>query len=364
MPVQLDVYKERRLVLVGFERAKTGTPSAQHPEIDVRGTISPEFAHISSVMQGDTIKVRMRRYQIDDAAKLYVTSADSSVIKVKTPASGEVPTGNTADVELEGVSGGNPKETKLEVRFGTMDGPIIHQLILRCFTRLTVIITPHIVTIKQTGSMGPGSTSTASVTDIMRIVSEIWRPHGITFRVQPVKNETISLATAGVVNNTPYPGEVLTVLGANSVPNTINVYFVRQLGVAGVLGYGFSRSYVTANSYPNPGIVLADVAAGWVHDTEWAGNDLAHEIGHFFGLWHVDLKNGEANVRQDYLSRRMLMHNYNLEFPMGDWRDDVDYGQNLGRARRGALVTYKDLAAVQADAECTTARATVVSGPY
>lgn len=364
MSVRVDVYKERRLVPVGFERAKDGAPDAAHPDVDQRGSLSPDFAHVASMMQGETVTVRLRRYQIGHHAKIFVKSANPAFVKVKTPATGEVPAGATADIQLEGISGADPNQTDIEVRYGTLTGPILGRLVVRCFRKRTVVITPHLITVAQTGGGAAAVASSASIARVMTLAQAIWKPYGVLFSVQATLADTVTLATAGVVSDTPYPGELATVLGKRWIPNTINVYFVPQIGTRNVLGYGYSRGVIAAHGVPNPGILLGDRTPSFVHDDEWSGNDLAHEAGHFFGLTHVDNKNTAATIRQDYWARRCLMHNNNFPNQTTDWREDLGYGQLGGRARRGSLVTHKDLTTITNDAECTKARTTIVAGPY
>ena len=112
---------------------------------------------------------------------------------------------------------------------------------------------------------------------------------------------------------------------------------------------------------PNPGIILADTTAGATRDAMWWANDMAHEIGHFFTLWHPENLQ-PPNEREDTWSRRELMHNFNHMGTIGNWKDNVGYG-NLNR---GCFVSMKDLSQLVTDNECTTARGTIggAAGPY
>jgi hypothetical protein len=362
MAVAIEIYKERRVVLLRWRRAGRGDPSASRPEVDDRGSLGPEFGPIVGVMEGRKIKVRLERVLVDPAASLVVKSSDDSAVRVVDPADGKVPAGARADIELEGVSGGDPREAKIEVRFERDDGPILSVLTVRCFVRRRVRITPHLCTIAPTGG-GAGVASTADVASIMTHVRAIWSPCGVDFTVGATQNDNITLATAGVVSDNPFPGELATLLGTSWVPNTINVYFVGGIGTGNTLGYGFSRPSSVTFGTGNPGIILADQAGGTPHDTPWAGNDLAHEVGHFFQLWHPNNLQ-PPNERQDTWCRRMLMHNHNTMVIHNNWKDDVGYGALGGSARRGALVTHKDLTAITTDGEVRTARAAIVAGPY
>lgn len=361
MPViPVMVHHTRRFHLVRFHRATTGNPDEKCPDPDDRGYNSPEFGPVVGVLVGRTVKVRMTRLALDNAAPLFVKSSDEATFKVHAPATGRVPNGAFADIEITGVAGGNPKTANLEVHFNSLTGPIVHVLTVHVYTELKVSITPHLVTVAQAGAPAgtAGITSVANVAAIMPLVRAVWVHYGVTFTVGSTINETLTLATAGEVGD----AELATVLGTNWVPSSINVYLVPQFtpdptsgGVT--LGYGFSRTSFSTFGMPNPGILLADGGPGVTRTVMTWANDLAHEIGHFFTLWHPENKQ-DPDERKDTWSRRSLMHNYNEMEVLGGWRDNVDYGVNL----RGCFVSIKDLTHLTTDAECATAR-TAISGP-
>jgi hypothetical protein len=363
--VPLAIYKERRVVMVRWKRARTGNPHREYPEVDTRGHRAPEFAAIVGMMQDKEAYVRLERVDIDNAADLWVTSSDTAKLSVLEPASGQLAAGAHADIKLKALVGGNPEEAQLEVRFGSATGPVMSRLLVRCFTRRRVAITPHVVTIHDPAGVG-GVPSTAVVADIMAHVQAIWRPSGVEFTVGATQNETLRLATANVMNDAPWPGDIVTMLGTNWVANTINVYFVRQIGTGDFLGYGISRPSSVTFATGNPGIILGDqTASGMVHDTAWSGNDLAHEAGHFFQLWHPNKSPGPgAPVREDTWSRHLLMHDNNTQVIHGNWKDNNGYGAVAGSARRGALITHKHIVGISTDNETTTARAAILAGPY
>jgi len=221
-------------------------------------------------MQNREAYVRLERENIDTNAELHVTSSDATKVSILDPADGRVPSGAHADLKIKALVGGNPAEAHIEVHFGSATGPILSRLLVRCFTRRRVAITPHIVTIHNAAGTG-GVASTANVAAIMDHVQAIWRHSGVEFTIGAAVNDSINLATANVLSDTPFPGEIVTVLGTNWVANTINVYFVSQIGTGSTLGYGFSRPSSVAFGTGNPGIILGDrTAGGVVHDTPWA----------------------------------------------------------------------------------------------
>jgi hypothetical protein len=362
MAVELEVHTERRVVMLRWKRAMHGDPDPEYPEVDRRGTRSPEFAAIVGMTQGYSAFVQLDRELIDTAADLCVTSSDATKVAVVDPADGKLPAAQSMKIKLSGASGGDPNEATLEVRFGSATGPIVSKLLVRCFTPRRVTITPHIVTIHDS-SGAHGVPSVADVATITNHVKAIWRACGVDFTIGATLHETVSFATANVLSDTPFPGEIKTLLQTNWVPNTINAYFVPQIGTGGVLGYGFSRASSATFNTGNPGIILGDRAGSAVHDAPWAGNDLAHESGHFFRLWHPNNQQPPTE-REDTWSRLFLMHNYNTQPVQGNWKDDNGYGAVGSSARRGALVTHKHIPNIATDDECRTARAAILAGPY
>lgn len=384
MSIPLNVCKCHRIVMTRFTRAVTGDPVIDKPDMDDRGYTGTDHGPVVGICEGDTVIVRLSRELIEDSAVLYVTSSDTSVVTVAAPALGKLPATQNMDLSLQGVAGGNPKTAKIQVRYGSNIGHVIHELSVWVFKPLDVDLTPHMVTISQTGSANPGIGTVANLNAIMDLVRAIWRPCGVTFTVAAAKNDAVSLAAAGVVSDAGWDNvnqaqntELNTLVSTNWVPNSINAYFVNQIGTGNTLGYGFSRASSVTFKLSNAGIILADQTAGGGRsgDVHWA-NDLAHEIGHFFQLWHPENLQ-PPNEREDTWSRRMLMHNFNLMRGHDPWPahdgdgvaykyrpllDDVGYGGS----RRGCLITMKHFTQLQTDGECPTSRATISSatGPY
>lgn len=359
--IKVDIHKTRRFHLVRFRRAiASGNPDVKYPDPDDRGYLGHEFGPIVGVLQGKTVTVRLERLNIDNSAPLFVTSSDVAAFTVRSPKGGKLGATQLIDIEITGATGGNPKIAKLRVHFQSATGPIIHEMTVWVFQPLNVAITPHLCTIAQTGVAGSGVTSVANLATIMPLVRAVWAHYGVTFTINATVNTTVTLAAAGSVSW----AELGTLLGTNWVPGSINVYLVPQITSSGggtTLGYGISRVSAVTYSLPNPGIVLADGGGGITRDAMWWANDMAHEVGHFFTLWHPENLQ-PPNEREDTWSRRMLMHNFNHMGTMGNWKDDVGYGN----INRGCFVTMKNLSQLVTDNECTTARGTIASaaGPY
>jgi hypothetical protein len=363
MATPLDIYKTRRVVPLEFKRATHGDPDPAKPELDDRSFRTDEFGPIVGVTEGKTITVRLSRAMIDPGATLVATSSDTSIVTVADPAAGALPNSVDMDIQLTGVSGGNPNKATIDIHFDSETGPVLHSLTCWVFTLRRVVVTPHIVSIAD--ASGASALSGADVDAILNAAKAIWAPCGITFRVNPTVADAVTFGTSGIASDSPFPGEIGALLSQPTwVANTINVFFVPQIGTGGTLGYGFSRPTATSFGLANPGIILADhTAAGDVHDAPWAANDVAHEIGHFLQLWHPNNRQPPSE-REDTWCRRMLMHNYNTEVTQNNWKDDVGYGAIGNSARRGALVTMKTLPNITTDGQCMIARGAVLSGPY
>jgi hypothetical protein len=360
MTITLNVHKTRRFHLVRFHRAVEGVADARYPDPDDRGYLGPEFGPIVSVLVGRTVTVRLMRLSIDPGAPLFVKSSDPATLAVHSPRGGAIRSGPHADIEITGVSGGHPKIAKLEVRFQSLTGPILHEMTVWVLTPLHVVLVPHVVTIAQAGVAGSGRAPTLNLASLMPRLHAIWVHYGITFRLNPAVNDAVSFAAAGIVGIT----EIAPLLGTNWIPGAINIYQVKQILDGGTLGFGFSRTSLATTTLrprpPNPGLLLADNAAT---DPVAGAHALGHEIGHFFGLWHPENSPSQATnpAREDIWSRRHLMHNYANLTQAHNWKDNVGWG-NL---KPGEFVSIKHLPRLRTDAECTTARGVVGgSGPY
>jgi hypothetical protein len=382
MPITQDVFKVHRIVPIRARRAVDGEPDNDHPDLDDRGFADPEFGPVVSLTQGRTVIVRLTRNKLDAAAPLTVVSSDTSIFTIADPASGTLPTTNDMDVKITGVDGGgDSRDAKLQVKFAGPDGPVvIFEMRVVVFRELEVDVTPHRITVNS--ATATGTAPVADIPKIMDKVQAIWGHYGIRITPQPIRDKTVQFATVNGVSSAPFDGtgEVSKLLDTDHVPRTINAYFVPQILSSDpsfiTLGLGISRATATSTGIAKPGIILADGPASLAraYVMFWA-NDLAHEIGHFFTLEHVENAQ-RPNELEDSWSRRMLMHVFNEmrtpnPFPTGGFKFrprfvEAGYGLGQNTGRRGCMVTLKDLKLRNFDGEVATARKTIKSaaGPF
>jgi hypothetical protein len=382
----LEICKNYRVSLVRFSRTiLDGDPDGKNPDVDDRGFETPYRCPVVGVARGRTVELSLFRQKIGNNSALYVTTSDGSVFTVAEPADGKL-SGSFREVfRITGVDcGSDKKEAKLQVRYGSKTGVIVNELAVWVLKELEVDITPHRVVIN--GSNGTGARPAANIDDVMKQVGDIWIHSGIKFKLGSVVESNVTLATKDIVANRPFPAELSTILRTDWVPHTINVYFVIQIGTQGTLGTGISRSFATEHHLPNPGIILADQTATSTREgTIHYSNDLAHEIGHFFTLWHPEEQEPPEEL-EDTWSRRKLMHNYNSMRGADPWPREFKAAEagpppvpavmykfrtrfetsGYGSRRRGCMVTLKNLTKLAQDDECTRARSTITStaGPY
>ncbi len=391
MAFKYQIYKAQRVCLIRFQRQIEGEPVFEFPDVDNRGSFRKytdgkfDRGPVVPVMQGDDIHVRIVRERIDKTAPLFATSSDEATMIVGNK--NQLPAESSMVLRLTGVQGNGdamPKKASLQIRYGSLTGVVIAELGVWVFTKMSVNLTPHRVTLSD--ATGASAASQANIGAVIAMTRAFWRHYGIVINDAPIVNTPFPATTAGQIVWTEHDA----LLGTGNVPSSINAYFVAQTD-AGFLGWGFSRAFINdpTNGRTNPGIILADRDNTLDRhlDTHYLANDLAHEVGHFLGLQHVDNRTPDGtaananNFRDDTWARRCLMHHSNSSSftttPPPGSPLDVGYGTMsvaLGKGGyRGGLVTMKDLTDVNnrtknhiTDPEYKTARNTISStaGPY
>lgn len=389
MVVELAVQDDLQIVVpVRLARAATGGPLPGHPDVDDRGwrmnhpqglNRSDARGAMFGMTVGATVTLRVVWEDIDATAPLFVTAeagvAGPQFTVESPPGGGPIPA--SGEFRLRALADTTSPQ-KLQIRLGAADGPILYEAEPRVFSPLTLNIQPHICTIHAAaGPPGTGSTPQVNGAPIdlgrlARGVGAVWEPAGIRFNFAPARHHTLW----GYVRDDFARWARGTAVGTEGhlvathfVPNQCNVYFIRYMDNS--LGVGVNRDTLGTEGWTRPGIIVGVEGnldrAGNVVPRPSAGahlyqeliNDLAHEIGHFLTLQHVDNVNNPG--RDDTFTRRCLMHPNNLLPRPGAGNtvrfDDCGYGTGGGGAgHRGCLITLKQLPNIATDSETVRAR--------
>jgi len=339
----------------------SGPVRADCPDPDDRGFGTTQHATLlpiafdSAAGTGDTAHVKVIRLNIDNAASLFVQSDTQGVVTVEDPAA------NTAlaarqnmIIRLQARSAGT---ARIKILFGdARTGPVVAELavVVNNLTPVDVVLHRTSITGGGTGSPDParvplvgGNPDFSGANTLLNNANNIWRPHGVRFRVINQVQSTMADTAAGVLTQTAGTTPTLnTLFGTNRTAHAINIHFIRIIGTGGTRGIG--RTLVLApTSYA---LVLPDNADA---------NDLAHELGHVLNLdFHARPAGGGDHAddevggkRTDIWTTRRLMHSFNPFAPAQPYQADVGYGAN----NRGALITSKDVAIDTTDNESSVA---------
>jgi hypothetical protein len=361
MTVRVKVRNNRQIIVpLRFARAVTGPPVVDASEVDDRGfamgvrpgtwgTTDTRGAMVS-VTEGDTIRVKVLREDIDDTAQLFVTSTDPSAADIDGSA-GPLPADGV--FRLRGVRDSKNVPVKIQVHLGAIGGPVLGELEPHIFQLRQLRVRAHIVTINGTAS----ARTAAGLAPLFAAVNVIWRAAGIEFLYVEAQTRNGSIngfATAGTVTTNLGAGqfaEFSRVLNLRDPPNdpgpdpnAVNVYFVQNSSDPASNWTGLTLD----RDSPRPGgfgVVLLD--RGNAHE-------LAHELGHFLDL---DLHAGEnaagTHIRDDVFSERRMMFDFSpLDANQPAHRNDVGYGNLIP----GELIDVKDFTADATDGSVARSR--------
>jgi hypothetical protein len=368
------------IVPARVDRAVRGAPVLDAPDVDDRGWINHRAAGLDvtdargallGITVDDTIRLQVVREDLDATIPLFITNTGDEIEIAQPGGGGPLPADGIFSVKAVADTAAG---SKIQVRFGTVDGPVICEADAHTFTLLTLNVTPHICTIHQAATAAAGTGVAPSVnggalgdptlTQIFDIARAIWRAAGVDLNVSASVNETYTgfLIDDFASQNAPGRGsEENLVISQNQVGSTCNIYFLRFMDRS--LGVGVRFETRAAEGMTHSGILIGvegssatatgggitlrtSAGADLIHEI---GNDVAHEIGHFLTLPHAS--NVDSPGLTDTYGRRRLMHPNNLlpqaVSPLTATSrprfDDIGYGTGGGGAgHRGCLITLKD----------------------
>jgi hypothetical protein len=338
MAIRVKIRNNRQIIVpIRFARAVTGGAVLDAPDVDDRGfamgtrpgTWGSTDARGSMVTmtEGQTVRIKVVREDIDDSAPLFVRSSDNGAVTISGSAG---PLGVDGVFSITGVVDAIRRDVKIQVRLGAVDGPVLGELEPHIFQLRQRRVVAHLVTINGT----PTARTAASLVQLFVDVNVIWRPVGIEFLYNPAETHTDTIngfAVAGQVttNLTATPptfGEFSRVINVHFDANAINCYFVQLANE--FTGLTFDHDTARPIGF---GVVLID--RGNAHE-------LAHELGHFLDLdIHAGENAARTHIRDDVWSERRLMFDFSpLDPAQPAHRHDVGYGNLIP----GELIDVKD----------------------
>jgi hypothetical protein len=376
------------IVPIRFTRAITGFSERASPEVDDRGfAVGTRPSGWSStdvrgpmvgLMVNFEVQVKVVREDIDDTAPLYVACTEPSVVQLVEPATGG-PLPADGIFKIRGLTTrGSPG--KIEVRLGSTTGPVLGELEPHVLGPFRIPIQPHRV--RCDTAANTGARPNLPIERILRRVRAIWWPCGIHIvydaATRPIQDDNITLNTLNQVRDPDVDAwaEVIRVLGlqrtrlglaAGTNDRAINWYIIPRFSDATTVGLGVSRQTATAIGSDTGVFTTADGVTGNEREIERLARTLAHEIGHFLTLKHVQDRNADNAVTDTY-GRRQLMYPISwLEAAVANpglqdvpRTNDVGYGNEA----RGCLITMKNHAHHSTDGECATAIRTYGRGTW
>lgn len=375
--------RQQAIVPIRFTRAVGGGPVRDAPDVDDRafnmgartGTWGNSAARgvQAALTEGDTVRVKLLREDIDAAAVLYASSSDSSVIRVVTPVSG-IPIPADGIIHIRGVKDKKNAPVTIRIHFGAQNGPVIGELEPHVFKLIRLRLAMHFVNIYGTDTgrwNGIPANLQANTVALVNQCNDIWRPAGVELRTDnmilirdQIRRDPANLArtqyhhrasnawrslpgpmgvagnftTAGTITDNAAWGaaqyrEFDTLIRLNFIRNRVNVYCVNN-------GTGWvGLSYVGAGR----GLAISDASSNY---------DFAHELGHYLNLDHADenAAGNDADNKENWLVRRLMYSDWPAAAP--PHRNNVGYGAG----QYGALLSVKRLPGTYSGADGEVAK--------
>lgn len=339
MSIEISINNECRIVPVRFDRGIDGVqPDKRYPFIDDRG-----FNHnvpktnglkkatkvrgaVVGMAHSHEIEIKLVRENIAQDAPLFVTTSDDSVFSIVTPAQQDVcPDGNTnITIQSTEITGSKkPKTATLEVRFDSIDGPIISTLLVYVFPTILVNIRPYLVAIS--GQAKTNERRYMPLLDTDRVgypylpINEHLNKYFYNMGIQLEQQPTVELSVEDFASEGTLKVEGQNKFAElkkiqNSSPDSrdadsICMYFVNYLEQGEALACSARRPPRNTQITQSCVVIgLHDLESEQEHDHQALIPIIAHEIGHFLGLHHPFEKDNPQNRKQDSWTIRSLMH--------------------------------------------------------
>jgi hypothetical protein len=361
MAIRLKVRKNKQIVVpIRFVRAVTGPAVPDAPDVDGRGFSmgtrpgtwgsTDVRGAMVSIQEGDTVRVRVLREDIDAGAPLFVISSDPSIAEIVGPAG---PIAGDGIFQIRGVKDLRHVPVKIQVRLGAADGPVLGELEPHVFQPRPLRVRAHLITINGISTVH----TAADLVDFFDKVNVFWRAAGIQFLYNPAETRLGSIrgfkvagqvTSSGPLDQAEFSRIVNLVdpaTGDKPDPNAINIYFVR-----------FSNAFIGGtldHDAPRPdgfGIIFADRFTGPADPGVIITGEppsLAHELGHYLDSDDHAGEFREGVNAEDIFSERRLMFTFSNLGPRAAYRNDVGYGAG----NPGALISVKELSGDRTDGE-------------
>ncbi|MBX9601997.1 MAG: hypothetical protein K2X35_13365 [Bryobacteraceae bacterium] len=337
----------RRILLVDFAplTAHGSVPRADQPPLDKRGYAFWQGGPILTMTQGAEVRVLLQRMNIDETAPLTLAvsgSLEPEGLAQRPSGVWTVPDGDSIELRLRAPLAPRPEQV-LNVGSGRLrdvaPDPLAYQysrvsvrwrdfviktLDVFAFEPIRLRIVPRLVFVSGFGthpSMPFGQVVTA---EALRVVNAVWAQAGIQFTMDPLSE--IRLQRSGRVSGQfSYGADCRDMFQQGITAGAINVYLVDHDETFDAAHAAYTHR-VGDTASPQPSIIVPNRANSTAGTSLWTqfdarlagggrvsrtaeqhfGQTLAHEIGHYLGLYHPY---DPAPRRVSPAAEQLLMHN-------------------------------------------------------